>query len=33
MIAALAPLAVMGALIGPMVGIPLYLRSRGWGDA
>jgi hypothetical protein len=32
MLASLAPLAVMAALIGPMVGLPLYLRSRGWGD-
>jgi hypothetical protein len=32
MLASLAPLAIMAALIGPMVGLPLYLRSRGWGD-
>lgn len=32
MLASLAPLAVMAAVIGPLVGIPLWLRSRGWGD-
>lgn len=32
MLDALAPLAIMAALIGPLVGLPLYLRTRGWGD-
>jgi hypothetical protein len=33
MLSLFAPLLIMGGLIGPLVGLPLWLKSRGWGQS